>query len=174
MIDVLNRCYAEEYGCHFTSVIPTNIFGPHDNYDLQSGHVIPALIHKAYLAQRDKTDFVVLGSGRPLRQFVYSLDLGALVVWVLFHYDSVEPLILSVDESDEVSIGDVARMVAHAMGIPDTRIVFDTSAADGQYKKTASNRRLRQLLPDFKFTPIQQAIQASCDWFSAHYSEARK
>lgn len=174
MIDVLNRCYREEYGCHFTSVIPTNIFGPHDNYAFDSSHVIPALIHKCYLAKRDGKPFVVLGSGRPLRQFVYSLDLAALVVWALFNYDDPTPLILSVDEADEVSIGDVAHMIADAMGLDRSRIVFDTSAADGQFKKTASNRKLRSLRPDFKFTPMQQAIKASCDWFVANFDTVRK
>lgn len=56
MIDVLDRCYADEYGCKFTSVIPTNIYGPHDNFSIQGGHVIPGLIHKAYIAKRDGTD----------------------------------------------------------------------------------------------------------------------
>ena len=61
MIDVLNRCYADEYGCKFTSVIPTNIYGPHDNFNIQDGHVIPGLIHKCYNAMRDGTDFTIWG-----------------------------------------------------------------------------------------------------------------
>jgi GDP-L-fucose synthase len=87
MIDVLNRCYNEEYGCQFTSVIPTNIYGPHDNFNLEDSHVIPGLIHKACIAKDAGTDFVVWGSGTPLRQFIYSNDLAKLMIWTLRSYD---------------------------------------------------------------------------------------
>ena len=86
MIDVMNRCYASEYGCCFTSIIPTNIYGPHDNFSIEDGHVIPGLIHKCYLAKRDGTPFTIWGSGAPLRQFICSSDLAALTVWVLRNY----------------------------------------------------------------------------------------
>ena len=76
MIDTMNRAYNEEYNCKFTSIIPTNIYGPHDNYNIQNGHVIPGLIHKCYIAKRDDTDFSIWGSGKPLRQFMYSEDLA--------------------------------------------------------------------------------------------------
>eukprot|EP00879_Flechtneria_rotunda_P031718 GHRR01034672.1.p1 GENE.GHRR01034672.1~~GHRR01034672.1.p1 ORF type:complete len:217 (+),score=36.31 GHRR01034672.1:1324-1974(+) len=66
MVDVQNRLYQEQYGCNFTSVIPTNIFGPHDNYDLQDSHVIPGLIHKCWLAKANNKPFTILGSGKPL------------------------------------------------------------------------------------------------------------
>ena len=87
MIDVLNRCYNEEYGCQFTSVIPTNIYGPHDNFNLEDSHVIPGLIHKACIAKDAGADFVVWGSGTPLRQFIYSNDLAKLMIWTLRSYD---------------------------------------------------------------------------------------
>lgn len=172
MLDVQNHAYRQQYGCNFTSVIPTNIFGPHDNYNLEDSHVIPALIHKCYLAKRDNTALTVLGSGTPLRQFVYSRDLGKLLVWALRSYEEVEPIILSVGEDDEVSIRDVALAVADAMGVQE--VVFDSSCADGQFKKTASNAKLRCYLPDFKFTPFRTAIQESVDWFVDNFDAARK
>lgn len=107
MVDVLNRAYADEYHCLFTSVIPTNIFGPHDNYSIEDGHVLPGLMHKCYLAKQNNEDFVIWGTGKPLRQFIYSVDLGRLFLWVLRQYDSVDPIILSVGEEDEVSIKEV-------------------------------------------------------------------
>ena len=77
MIDVMNRGYKEQHGATFTSVVPCNVFGPHDNFNIQDGHVIPGLIHKAYLAsQRDGAPFEIWGTGKPLRQFIYSLDLA--------------------------------------------------------------------------------------------------
>ena len=164
MIDVLNSAYSEQYGLTFTSVIPTNIYGPHDNYHLEDAHVIPALIHKCHLAKQAGTPFVVSGSGTPLRQFLFSEDLGRLLVWAILNYEETSPLILSVDETAEISIGDVARTIAHEMGFTGD-IVFDTSRPDGQFKKTASNATLRSLLPNFQFTPIQAGLRASIRWF---------
>lgn len=89
------------------------------------------------------------------------------------NYHSAEPIILSVGEEDEVSIADVARHVAKSMNFQGN-IVFDTTKSDGQYKKTASNKKLRSLYPEFQFTPIEQGIQAACEWFEANYENTRK
>jgi GDP-L-fucose synthase len=172
MIDVLNAAYSEQYGLSFTSVIPTNIYGPHDNYHLEDAHVIPALIHKCYLAKQTGTPFRVSGSGAPLRQFLFSEDLGRLLIWTLLNYKETQPLILSVDETAEISIRDVAQLIAQAMGFTG-EIQFDTSRPDGQYKKTASNVALRSLLPEFQFTPIQEGLQKSVDWFLANQASFR-
>lgn len=94
MLDIMNRGYAEQHGCKFTSVIPSNTFGPHDNFNIANGHVIPGLIHKTYLAKRDNKPLEIWGSGKPIRQFVYSLDLGRLIVWAVRNYDKASPLIL--------------------------------------------------------------------------------
>jgi GDP-L-fucose synthase len=172
-LDVLNRLYNAQYGCHFTSVVPTNVYGPHDNYNLADSHVIPGLIHKCLLAQRNGTDFVIWGSGKPLRQFIFSRDLAKLFVWTLRHYDEPDPIILSVGEEDEVSIGDVALAIAKAMNFTGN-VVFDSSKSDGQFKKTASNAKLRKLHPDFKFTPMDVAIRESVDWFVANYGKGAR
>ncbi|KAG7268733.1 hypothetical protein CRUP_034567 [Coryphaenoides rupestris] len=82
MIDVYNRAYFEQNGRSYTSVIPTNVFGPHDNFNIEDGHVLPGLIHKAYVAQKEGKPLVVWGSGTPRRQFIYSLDLARLILWV--------------------------------------------------------------------------------------------
>jgi GDP-L-fucose synthase len=173
MIDVLNHCYKDQYGSNFTSIIPTNIYGPHDNFAIEDGHVIPGLIHKCYMAKRDGTDLTIWGTGSPLRQFIYSADLAELTVWTLRKYDSVEPIILSVDESAEVPIKEVAEMIAEAMDFKG-KVVCDTTKADGQHKKTASNKKLRTFRPEYKFTPIKEGIKESVDWFVANYETARK
>jgi len=173
LIDTLNRAYAEEYDCNFTSIIPTNIYGPHDNFNIQNGHVIPGLIHKCYLAKKNNTPFTIWGSGTPLRQFIYSSDLAELTVWTMREYHSPEPITLSVDEADEVPIKDVALAVAKAMEF-EGEIIFDTSKADGQFKKTAANGKLRKFRPDYKFTTIDEGVQKSVDWFLENYETARK
>ena len=173
MVDVQNRMYAAQHGCKFTAVIPTNIYGKHDNFHLADSHVIPGLIHKCVLAKRAGTPFTVLGSGAPRRQFIYSKDLARLMLWTLRSYDEADPIILSVGEEDEVSIRDVARAVVAAVGF-EGDVVFDESAADGQFKKTASNKKLRAYLPDFKFTPMEEAMRETVDWFVENFDKARK
>lgn len=173
LIDTMNRCYTDQYGCAFTSVIPTNIYGPHDNFNIDGGHVIPGLIHKCYLAKQRGEPFTIWGSGAPLRQFISSRDIARLMLWVLDSYESVEPLILSVDEQDEVSIREVALQIASAMGF-EGEVVFDATKADGQFKKTASNAKLRRLVPDFAFTSLSDGLRESVAWFQANYDSARK
>jgi GDP-L-fucose synthase len=174
LIDTMNRAYSEEYGCNFTSIIPTNVYGPHDNFNIQNGHVVPGLIHKCFLAKQNKEPFVIWGSGTPLRQFIYSRDLAELTVWVLREYNNdPSPITLSVDPQAEVSIKDVALAVAKAMDF-DGEVIFDSSKADGQFQKTASNQKLRTHLPDYKFTSMQEWIQKSVDWFLKNYETCRK
>ena len=171
MIEVHSKTYREQYNDNFVSIIPTNIYGEYDNFSLEDGHVIPALIHKCYLAKQNDKPFVVYGSGKPLRQFIYSIDLAKLILWVLENY-SGEPIILSPNENDEISIKDVAKLIANEFNY--NNIEFDISKSDGQYKKTADNTKLLNLYGYFKFTPIEEGIKNSVNWFINNYEIARK
>ncbi|XP_077439600.1 GDP-L-fucose synthase-like isoform X2 [Vanacampus margaritifer] len=115
MLDVHNRAYFQQHGRCYTAVIPTNVFGPHDNFSIEDGHVLPGLIHKTYIAKKEGKPLVVWGSGTPKRQFIYSLDLARLFIWVLREYSEVDPIILSVGEEDEVSIKEAADAVVQAL-----------------------------------------------------------
>ncbi|TKS91827.1 GDP-L-fucose synthase [Collichthys lucidus] len=115
MIDVQNRAYFQQYGHRYTAVIPTNVFGPYDNFNIEKGHVLSALINKTYKAKNDGTTLNVCGSGAPRRQFTYSLDLGRLIIWVLRKYEEIDPIILSVSEEDEVSIKEAVDMITKAL-----------------------------------------------------------
>jgi len=173
LIDIQNHAYKVQHGCNFTSVVPTNVYGPFDNFTLEDGHVLPGLIHKTYVAKRDGTPLTIWGTGSALRQFIYSLDLARLMVWALRNYDDVEPIILSVDETAEITIKEAAQLVVEAFDFKGD-IVYDTTRSDGQHKKTASNAKLRQHLPEFQFTPVKQAIKETVDWFVANIDIARK
>jgi len=169
MVDIANRAYHDEHGRNFTSAIPTNVFGPNDNFDLEDSHVIPALIHKCIMAKRNNTPFIVFGSGRPLRQFIYSYDLAKLFIWQLHEYNDIEPVILSVGEDEEVSIKQVADAVVAAVGF-EGEYKFDTSRADGQFRKPASNKKLLSLLGGkFEFTPFEVALRDTVQWLVEHY-----
>lgn len=172
MVDVQSRYYRKQYGCNFISLAPTNIFGPHDNYSPEHSHVIPALIRKCDESMRGGTDFVVWGSGKPLRQFVYSPDLARLFLWAYFNYDEADPLILAPGSEQEVSIGQIAQHVADAFGYTKP-IVFDTNYSDGQHRRTVTNAKLMSRYPEFRFTPLPEAIKASVEWFQANRTTAR-
>jgi GDP-L-fucose synthase len=171
------KAYQEQYGDDFICIIPTNIYGAYDNFHLEDAHVIPALIHKCYLAKRENKPFIVSGSGKPLRQFIYSEDLAKLIIWTLENYHEKDSIILSVGEDDEVSIGYVAKLIALYMGHMDTT-VFDTTKPDGQYKKTADNNKLMKLLlrekNDFRFTSIEDGLSHTVKWFVDNYDVSRK
>ncbi|XP_055640048.1 probable GDP-L-fucose synthase [Toxorhynchites rutilus septentrionalis] len=181
LIDIMNRAYHQQHGDMFTSVIPCNVFGPHDNFTPGVSHVIPGMIHRLheiiYLKDPEKPQeekvFPVYGTGKPLRQFIFSIDLAKLFIWVLRNYESVDPIILSVDEAAEVTIAHVAKSLANAFKFKG-KLEFDTSKADGQYKKTASNDKLRKLLPEFQFTDFDSAIEDSVQWYIDNYEKARK
>ncbi len=189
MLEVQSRCYREQHGRNYACVIPTNIYGPHDNFNLDDAHVIPALIHKCYLAKQQGVPLVVAGSGAPLRQFIYSRDLALLLIWTLEHYDATADkdkgagagagtgtLILSVDPADEIRIADVVRHIADAIGL-DNDIVYDTAQPDGQFKKTADNAKFKRLYgrdAPFAFTPIRRGIRETVQWFVQNYHSARK
>ena len=173
LLEIQSKAYQEQYDKDFICVIPTNIYGMNDNYSLTDGHVIPALIHRCYLAKKNNEDFVVKGSGKPLRQFIYSMDLARLMLWTLEKYNLRETIILSVGEEDEVSIRDVAMMIAESYDYSD-RVVFDTSAADGQFKKTADNSKLKNIYKNLTFIDIKEGIKKSVQWFIENYETCRK
>jgi len=170
MLEVQSRAYRDQYGCNFVTVIPCNIYGPHDNYNLDSGHVIPSLIHKCYIAKQNNTDFEIWGTGKPYREFIYSKDVGYITQWVLENYNDAEPLIVSPDE--EVCISVVAQEIAWKMGF-EGNITYNQKM-DGQFRKPSNNMTLKALLPDYKFVPLEFGLKKSIDWFVENYEDARK
>ncbi len=170
MLEVQSRAYREQYDCNFVTVIPCNIYGPNDNYDLESGHVIPSLIHKCYMSKQCNTYMEVWGTGKPYREFIYSKDVAYIAQWVLENYDDPEPLIISPDE--EISIATIAQEIAWRMEF-DGKIIFNNKR-DGQFRKPSDNSKLKSLLPDYKFVPIEVGLKKSIDWFIKNYEECRK
>jgi len=173
MLEVQCRIYNETRGTNYVCVIPTNIYGPHDNFHLEDAHVLPALIYKCFLAKQNNEDFVVRGTGKPLRQFIYSQDLAKLILSVLLTDGCNGPIILSVSEQDEISIGEAARSIAKKFDYED-RMIFDASFSDGQYKKTASNKKLMDLFPTFQFLPFENGVSDTIDWFLENQDIVRK
>jgi len=171
MSDIQIRSYKQQYGLNYKSVIPCNIYGPNDNYNLVNGHVLPSLIHKCYLSRENKTPLTIWGSGKPLREFIFSKDVAKLTEWVLYNYNENEPIILST--SEEISIGDVVDMIVEIMNFKG-EIIFDSSKPDGQFRKPSDNSKIKNYLPDFKFTPLYEGLKETIEYFEKNYTIIRK
>lgn len=168
---VQSKVYNEQYGTKFSCIIPSNIYGPHDNFDLINGHVLPALIHKCYLAKKNNTDFIIWGSGEPLREFIYSKDIAKLSEMILNNDNILEPLIVTT--GIETSIKDVAIEIAQHMNFTGN-IIFDSTKPDGQFRKPSSNLELLKYFPNFKFTKLTDGIKKTIKWFNENYENTRK
>lgn len=171
MLDVQTTVYRDQFNVDFVSVVPTNIYGPADNFDLENGHVIPSLIHKCYLAKQNNTSFEIWGDGSPLREFIFSKDVGKLANWALEHYNETEPIILST--SHEITIKYLVELIVDAMEFKGD-VVYQIDKPTGQFRKPADNSKLKKYLPDFKFTSVEEGIKETVDWFVANYNKARK
>ncbi len=166
MAEVQIRAYREQYGLNYTSVIPTNIYGPHDNFNIENGHVLPSLIHKCFLARENKTDLTIWGSGEPLREFIHSKDVANLSKWVLENYNESEPIILST--SEEMRIKDIVDIIVENMNFKGN-VVYDKTKPDGQFRKPSDNSKIKSYLPDYKFIKFEEGIKETIDWFESNY-----
>lgn len=171
MADIQIQSYRQQYGLNYFSVIPSNIYGPGDNYDIVNGHVIPSLIHKFYVANENKEDVTIWGSGKPLREFIFSKDVARLTELLYDNYNDGVPVILSAD--DEISIKDVVLLIAEIFDFKGN-IHFDTSRPEGQFRKPSDNSHVKSMFPDFKFTPIEEGLKESIEWFINNYPNLRK
>lgn len=164
MMEVQCRLYSENYpDRRYVCVIPTNVYGPHDNFHLEDSHVVPGLVHRCHLAKQNGVPFEVRGSGNPLRQFIFNGDLAKLIVHVL---ESGTRKSTVLCDSNEYSIREVAEMINSHFG---NKLVFNEQYSDGQYRKTADNSNMKRLVPDFEFTDLRDGIKQTVHWFLNNY-----
>jgi GDP-L-fucose synthase len=176
MMEVQCRLYNETPGFNYQCIIPTNIYGPNDNFNLNDSHVIPGLIHKAFLhSSGNNNPFVILGTGLPKRQFIYSYDLANIIVRIVLENITEPLLICSTPVTDEITILDVAKLIGNLLHIK-TVIPAETEIGnnDGQQIKTASPNKLLSLMPDLTFTPIEVGLEKTVNWFLDNYPNIRK
>jgi GDP-L-fucose synthase len=171
MADVQIQAYNKQYGTKYFCVIPTNIYGPNDNFDLENGHVIPMLIHKCYLAKKNNTAFEVWGSGKPLREFVFSEDVANIIDLLLENYDGTDPVIIS--NPKEYSIKEVVDLIVQYMEFKG-EVKWLTDKPDGQFRKPSSNQRLIDIIGNYNFIPLEIGLKETIDWFNENYETIRK
>lgn len=160
----LVQAYRSQYGHRWISAMPTNLYGPHDNFNLLSSHVLPAMIRRFHEAKMSGVDSVtVWGSGEPRREFLHVDDLARACLFLVENYDAPEPI--NVGWGTDVSIRELAVTVADAVGFTG-RIDWDVTKPDGTPRKLLDTSRINALgwVPEI---PLEQGIRSTYDWFQA-------
>lgn len=155
------RAYNEQYGTQFISCMPTNLYGPNDNFDLQNSHVLPALLRKIYEAkQRGDTDFVAWGSGEPYREFLYVEDVADACVFLMNHYDGKE--IINIGTGIDVKISELVEIIKEIVGF-EGNIIWDRSKPDGTPRKLLNVDRIHALGWCAK-TDLHTGVRKTLEW----------
>jgi len=167
MVIVQAEAYRRQYGFNAIVLVPGNLYGPYDNYNLNDAHVIPALIRKVCEAQRrGEKQIVAWGSGAPVRDFIYSRDAAKALVLALETYDA--PEIINISSGVHTTIKELYELVAELCGFTG-EIVWDRSKPDGQMYKGFDVTRMREVLGFNEITPLRQGLQETIAWFRANY-----
>lgn len=166
----LCQAYRRQYGCDFISAMPTNLYGPNDNFNLKSSHVLPALIRRFHDAKAEERDEVVVwGTGSPRREFLHVDDLADACVFVARHYDDAEHI--NIGTGEDLTIRELAEMVREIVH-PDAGLTFDTSKPDGTPRKLLDVGRLHDLGWRHKIG-LREGIESSYRWFLENRDRAR-
>jgi GDP-L-fucose synthase len=160
----LAQAYRRQHGCNFISAMPTNLYGPGDNYDLETSHVLPALLRKAHAVKRGERDtFEIWGTGTPRREFLHADDCADACIFLMKHYDGADHV--NVGSGADISIAELAELVCSVVGVAP-EFVFDRSKPDGTPRKLMSNRRLAAMgwTPAIPLEEGIARVYAERDW----------
>jgi GDP-L-fucose synthase len=175
ILDIGSKLLSKETGIEIVNIIPTNLMGFEDNFNLENSHVIPGLIHKCYNAKKDNTPLIIKGDGTALRTFLYASDLSKIIV----HFINCElpnkfnQLICSPSMDNEISIKELVNKIIKEFDF-NGEIVYDTSFSNGQHNKTTDSSELLEYIPDFKFTLLDIALKETIKYFIENYNTIRK
>lgn len=166
----LCQSYRQQYGCDFISAMPTNLYGPNDNFDLTSSHVLPAMIRKFHDAREEgRTEVTIWGTGKPRREFLHVDDLADACVYLMNNYG--EPTHINVGTGEDVSISELAEMVRRVVH-PTSTIVYDTTKPDGAPRKLLDVTRLHNLGWRHRIS-LGEGIEHTYQWFLEHRASVR-
>tara|TARA_R100000152_G_C6771989_1_gene198683 strand:- start:976 stop:1941 length:966 start_codon:yes stop_codon:yes gene_type:complete len=171
MLDVQSRAYREQYGCNFITAVPNNLYGKHDNFDLQDSHVIPALMRKIWEAKLNKSEVEIWGDGTPLREFTYSEDIARALIFLLENYEGKHPI--NIGNTRESSIAELVETLCQTLDFSG-EIVWDTTKLSGQHKKPSSNKKFLDIGWNAdNYTSLEDGLKKTCNWFKMVYPNIR-
>lgn len=163
MLLVQAQAYREQYGFNTIYLLPVNLYGPRDNFDLQTSHVIPALIRKCIEAQERGEDQVVLwGDGSPTREFLYVEDAAEAILLASERYNGHEPV--NLGSANEISIKELAHMIARLTGF-EGQLIWDTSKPNGQPRRALDTSRAEHYFGFRAQMPFEEGLRRTIDWF---------
>lgn len=170
MLEVHSRAIRQQYGYKYVTAVPNNIYGPCDNFDLENGHVVPAIIRKVFEAEIYGTVPKFWGSGKAIREFTYSEDVAKALLWMFDNYDKPEPL--NIGCPGDISIYKLVTKIQTLLNASD-HSEWDASMPEGQHKKPSSNQNFKNMCPEFEYTPIEKGLEKTLDWFKEAYPNIR-
>lgn len=170
MVEVQSRALRHQYGRNYTTAIPNNIYGPYDNFDLEQGHVVPAVIRKIHEAKKNNSVAKFWGDGSPLREFTFSEDIAAVLLKMVGYpsgeiYQSEIPCNIGVNK--EVTIKELVETVAEAMEFTGP-IEWDTTKPAGQFRKPSNANRISH-----EYKSLKEGLEITCKWFEKSYPNVR-
>lgn len=165
-IEALGKEYPD-YGFNYCSVIPGNIFGPNDNFDLANGHVVPSLIRKAHRAAETGGPLVVWGTGEAVREFIYSEDIAMACVRLLLKDKMPQRILVS---GKAFKIKEIAAIIAEHFNV---LLEFDSTKPDGQMVRVTDKTIFNETLPGFSYTDIKESLISTCKWYTENFPRIR-
>lgn len=171
VLEVHSRTIRQQYGLNYTTAVPNNIYGSNDSFDLENGHVVPAIMRKLWESKTDGTVPEFWGTGKQLREFTYSRDIARALLLLVEGYSKQEPI--NIGNPGEISIFDLVGKISNALDIDYPDEIWDTSKPEGQYRKPSSNSKFLELFPDFKYTDIDEGLHQTAQWFKENYPNVR-
>jgi len=160
-------------GYEFICLTPVNLYGPYDNYKIVDAHLIPALMHRFYLNNIEGKQLLAYGTGKPERQFLYSIDLAKIILLILENKDIKSGNIICCND-EEYKIIDVVDKLANAMKLNKKNIYWDSTKSDGCMKKSVSNEKLKKIIKNYNFVSLDEGLKITYDWFTKNYNNIRK
>lgn len=166
IIDPAIRAYREEYGLKVVGLIPSGIFGEHDNFNYEGAPMLPALIRRFCENRNSDSEIVVWGEGTPLREYTYAKDIAKIFMWSLENYDDSQ--CLNIGTTEENSIREIVYMICDILKVNRDRVVFDKSKPNGIHRKNIDNSKFLKL-SNFKYTPFRIGLEKTIKWFTITY-----
>lgn len=171
MLEVGSRALNQQYNINSSCVIPCNLYGEHDNYNLQSGHVIPSLIHKCWIAKNTNSTLEIWGSGKAEREFIYVNDFAKIIDELMHQKAHVQDTMIISPENTH-TIEEIVHYIVKIFNFKGN-VFFDKTKPEGIIKKNSNNSIFRKYFKDFKFTDLEIGLSNNIEFFIKNYESLR-
>lgn len=172
MLEVGSRSLKKQYAISSTCLIPCNLYGENDNYNLDNGHVIPSLIHKCYLSKINNIPFEIWGSGKAEREFLYIKDFSSIIEKIYNKNIEIDETVI-ISPNNVYSIEEIVEIIVDKLKF-DGKVIFDKTKPEGIMKKNSDNSKFKKYFPEFKFTSLDEGLEYTVEYFLKNYDLLRK